>query len=497
MKTPTDPQLLQAFVLLQSEDALTTLVERHFDLVYATALRCLSGNHFLAQDVAQEVFRTFSVKAAHLVAKPSLEGWFHTVTRAKAVDALRAEERRQAREQELFAMTPLFADESDDPWKDVAPHLDELLMELPETDREAVIQRYFQHKSFREVADLLGTTEAATQRRIHRAVGRLRDLFERRGVTLSAGALGALLWANAVQAAPAGMAAGVAASILAAKVATVTAAGSVAGAAAGTASTGSGLAAMATLKTVLAVGTLVGLVGVGLGVHEAHQARQQRAMVEALRRQLAEQAGQHQREVEEARNQVAVEQELRREFQARLVAESRLREQLARRGADLAAVNQVLATNAPESRAWMLRAAQLQERARVAPEMNMPELQWATARDWLDASKDPMETEDDYRAAFSTVRALVEGRFAGQVHEALQRHLAASAGRFPAQIEQLAPYFDPPLDPALLARWRVRRVEGDGGDELRIRLTAVDPVRDVQWAVDVNGPRSSRVVEWR
>ncbi|MFM1770763.1 MAG: hypothetical protein RJA22_3292 [Verrucomicrobiota bacterium] len=491
MNTPTDPQLLRDYVLHQSEDALTTLVERHFDLVYSTALRCLSGNHFQAQDVAQEVFRLFSLKAAHVEAKASLAGWFYTLTRAKAVDALRAEERRQAREQQVAAMTPLFADESDDPWKDVAPHLDDLLMELPETDREAVIQRYFKHKSFGEVADLLGTTEAAAQRRIHRAIERLRDLFERRGVKVSAGALGALLWANAVQAAPAGLAAGVAASLLAAKVAAVGAAGAVAG------SAGSGLAAMAALRTVVAVGTLAGLVGVGLAVHEARQARQQRAMVEALQGQLAEQSDQHRREVDEARQQVAAEQELRRQFQARLVAESRLREQLARRGADLAAVNQVLATNAPESRAWMLRAAKLQERAGATPEMNTPELQWATVKDWLDASKNPLETEDDYQAAFSAVRSLVEGRFAGQVHQALQRHLAASGGRFPTQIEQLAAHFDPPLDPALLARWQVGRVEGDGVDELRIQLTAVDPARDVHWAVDVNGPRSSRVVEWR
>jgi hypothetical protein len=66
--------------------------------------------------------------------------------------------------------------------------------------------RYFERKSAHEMAQSLGTSEEAAQKRVSRAVERLRELLAKRSVTAGAGGLVVLISANAVQAAPAGLA---------------------------------------------------------------------------------------------------------------------------------------------------------------------------------------------------------------------------------------------------------------------------------------------------
>ena len=88
--------------------------------------------------------------------------------------------------------------------KHVAPHLDTALDELPEPDRDAVLLRYFQRQSAREMAQTLGVSEDAAQRRVSRAVERLRALFAKRGLSVGAGGLVVAISTHAVLAAPAG-----------------------------------------------------------------------------------------------------------------------------------------------------------------------------------------------------------------------------------------------------------------------------------------------------
>ena len=73
-------------------------------------------------------------------------------------------------------------------WSHIEPLLDEAMHGLEDSDRAAVLLRYFENKSLREVGQALGTTEEAARKRVSRAVERLREFFARRGVTV--GALG-------------------------------------------------------------------------------------------------------------------------------------------------------------------------------------------------------------------------------------------------------------------------------------------------------------------
>ena len=83
---------------------------------------------------------------------------------------------------------------------------------LDETDRSAVLLRYFENKNLREVGEALGASEDAAQKRVSRAVERLREFFSKRNVTIGASGLAVLISANAVQAAPVGLAATISAA---------------------------------------------------------------------------------------------------------------------------------------------------------------------------------------------------------------------------------------------------------------------------------------------
>ena len=68
---------------------------------------------------------------------------------------------------------------NDNHWNQIEPVLDEAMAALEEDDRAAVLLRYFQGKTFREVGAALGASEDAAQKRVSRAVERLREFFVR------------------------------------------------------------------------------------------------------------------------------------------------------------------------------------------------------------------------------------------------------------------------------------------------------------------------------
>src|SRR5262249_1383435 len=71
--------------------------------------------------------------------------------------------------------------------------------------RNAVVLRFFQNKTAAEVAVALNTTEAAAHKRVSRALEKLRGIFAKRGLKLSAALVAGAVSANSVHAAPIGL----------------------------------------------------------------------------------------------------------------------------------------------------------------------------------------------------------------------------------------------------------------------------------------------------
>lgn len=203
MKTIADEdfQLLRRFVEAGSQEAFSQLVERHIDLVYAVCLR-ETGDSTLAQDVTQAVFLILFRKAPTIRRGTVLAGWLFKTARFASRNARRQEHRRKEMEQQLFEAT-LPGGEHFETWRSIEPLLHEGIASLGARDRDAILLRYFEDKSLREVGLALGTSEAAAQMRVSRAIEKLKKYLQKRGVAVPVAILGAVLLENAVQAAPA------------------------------------------------------------------------------------------------------------------------------------------------------------------------------------------------------------------------------------------------------------------------------------------------------
>ena len=212
-----DMTLVREFAASRSEPAFAALVARHLPLVHSAARRQVGDEH-LAGEIAQAVFLILARKAATLGPKTILAAWLYRTTRYTAADALKTRRRRAAREQEAYMQSSLNQTDTD-AWTQLAPVLDEALNELGETDRAALVLRYFENQSAGEMAAALRMKEAAVQKRVTRALEKLRARLVKRGVTLTATVIAGAVAANSVQAAPVGLTIKV--SVLAAKGAVV------------------------------------------------------------------------------------------------------------------------------------------------------------------------------------------------------------------------------------------------------------------------------------
>ncbi len=211
-----DAELLRRYCEEGANDAFSELVERHVNLVYSAALRRLNGDAHLAADATQFVFTDLARKAGSLRQHRVLAGWLFTSTRYATAKLVRGERRRQAREAEAHLMEQLQQNTSTEiDWPRVRPVLDDVIAELNESDREAILLRFFEGRNYASVGARLNLNDNTARMRVERALEKMRQLLERRGVKSTATALGVALADQAVMAAPAGLAASVAGAAIA------------------------------------------------------------------------------------------------------------------------------------------------------------------------------------------------------------------------------------------------------------------------------------------
>jgi hypothetical protein len=98
--------------------------------------------------------------------------------------------------------------------EEFASILDKVIDRLPQSDRQAILLRFFEHKSLKEVGEVIGVGENAARMRVNRALERLSRLMNQRGMAFSAAGLGTALTAQSSVAAPAGLATAVASAAL-------------------------------------------------------------------------------------------------------------------------------------------------------------------------------------------------------------------------------------------------------------------------------------------
>lgn len=482
---------MRAYAEERSETAFAELARRHVDFVFSAALRMVRDPH-RAEDVSQAVFLTLAQNARRLTEYRVLSGWLHRTAQNLAANVVRSDVRRKTREQKAATMNELLSSPPDVSWADIAPELDNGLAALNDPDRDALLLRYFEDKSAQEMAEILGISDEAAQKRVNRAVDKLRYYFSKRNVTVGASGLVVLISANAVKSAPLPLSAMISsASFLpAAQTSTVIA------------------ATKALAMTTIQKATIAAVLGVvaGAGIYEGHKAAQLQVQVQSLQQQQAPLAEQLQRAHRERDAAVSNASSLAQQIagikkdDAELL---RLRSevtQLRRDSRELAALKSgrspTAAADSPEAQ-LLERVRLLKERLEQTPAAKIPEMQYLTEQDWLTAAKESkVATDDDFKKDFSDLRSRAEGKFLDSAADALRKYMGTNNGAFPTEVSQLKPYFENPPGDDILDRYKIvpassipqANMSGDSSGWL---ITLKSPDSDALWFMNQNGAGAS------
>src|SRR5262245_58282117 len=190
----TDAELLARYQATRDESAFAIIVKRHGPLVIAAARQLLTDAADV-DDAFQAAWLMFVRESKSIRDGAALSGWLYRVTYRIAIRL----KQRQDRRRELGEAG---ADEPDLSWREACAVLHEELDRLPDKFRLPLVLCYLDGRSRDEAAKQLGWTEGMVKGRLERGRDTLRERLPRRGVTLSAGLLGAIAASRAEAVAP-------------------------------------------------------------------------------------------------------------------------------------------------------------------------------------------------------------------------------------------------------------------------------------------------------
>jgi RNA polymerase sigma-70 factor, ECF subfamily len=174
--------LLAARLAAGDNHALTEIVNRFGAVVYGAAA-CVVGDGGSAQDIVQDVFvELWSHPDRYDPAAGSLRSYLALRARHRAVDAVRSEMRRIARQERHYRLAvgqmPLSPGEHALA-ADVASAVREAVQRLPAGQRQVVELAYFQGMTCREVAQAAAIPEGTVKSRLRLALAKLETVLDR------------------------------------------------------------------------------------------------------------------------------------------------------------------------------------------------------------------------------------------------------------------------------------------------------------------------------
>jgi RNA polymerase sigma-70 factor, ECF subfamily len=162
--------------------ALAEAFDQHGRAVYGAALRVV-GDGASAQDVVQDVFvELWSHPGRYDPAAGSLRTYLIVLARHRAVDLVRSELRRVARQERHHRLTP--GQQPEAPGDQVlaaamAAAIRDAVQTLPDGQRRVVELAYFEGLTYREVALAAGIPEGTAKSRLRLALAKLETMLDR------------------------------------------------------------------------------------------------------------------------------------------------------------------------------------------------------------------------------------------------------------------------------------------------------------------------------
>ncbi len=179
-ESPSDQQLLLAYTEEKSDGAFRAIVDRHAGWIFAAAFRQLSDRQ-LAEDAVQIVFVLLAQRSRKMLSHQKLSGWLFNTLGYTVKNLRRSRLRRQMHEQRAALERDIIIEPPMET-NDLVAHLDAAVAGLGQADRNAIVLRFYQDRSFTQIAETLGISEIAARKRVSRGTEKLRRRFEKLGV---------------------------------------------------------------------------------------------------------------------------------------------------------------------------------------------------------------------------------------------------------------------------------------------------------------------------
>jgi len=172
-----EPASLMSRVADGDQGAFAELYDATSPIVFGIALRVLR-DRAQAEEVAQEVFlEVWRTAARYDPGKGTPSAWINTMAHRRAIDRVRSAELSTQRDQrhaedQLASTAPDISEEV--VRRDVGRRVRRALATLPEAQRRPLALAYFDGRSQREVAEIMGLPLGTVKTRMRDAMRRLR-----------------------------------------------------------------------------------------------------------------------------------------------------------------------------------------------------------------------------------------------------------------------------------------------------------------------------------
>ena len=176
-ESPTDEELVQQ-VRKGDERAMNALVDRHHGVVFRTCAAILSDED-LAADASQNCFLKAFRAVDRFRGEAAFRTWLLAIAGNEARGLLRKVKRRREDRVEDVDILPA---EGNDPLAEVTlrsevARVREVLADLPEKQRLSVTLRIFEGLSFKEIGEIIDSSEGSARVNYHHGIHRLRELL--------------------------------------------------------------------------------------------------------------------------------------------------------------------------------------------------------------------------------------------------------------------------------------------------------------------------------
>lgn len=176
----TDLEAIAAYRAKKDPEAFKHLVETYQGMVFSACDRVLS-NATDAEDAAQETFLKLTNHVNDINVNPA--SWLYTCALNTARNRVKSESARRNRERSWSEENRKTVESADD-FHEILPILDTCITELPDGDRELLLQYYFKKKTQSQLGTEQGVSQQAIKKRLDKTVEELRRKLKSKGIAV-------------------------------------------------------------------------------------------------------------------------------------------------------------------------------------------------------------------------------------------------------------------------------------------------------------------------